>query len=262
MVPHGAIYEHAALYDLAFSYRDFAAESSCLRSVYQRRRGRAPRSFLELAAGPAGHALEMLSAGLDVMALDLAPDMAAYTRSKASARGLSLPYTVADMTDFAPPGSFDLAACLLCSASYLLTDDAVLSHLACVRSSLTNGGIYVLELTHPSELAGPRKSKSTWTMRDGEGELQVEWDGDPHDAIDGVWPAAVKLLYRPFDGSAPSSAEDNALQRGFTHAQICGLADRSGFTVEATLGGFDESVSLDSPAASRMIVVLGAGTAI
>lgn len=256
MVPHGAIYEHAALYDLAFSYRDFPVESGFLRGVYTRRRERSPRSFLELAAGPARHALEMLATGLDVMALDLAPDMAAYARGKAAARGLVLPYTVADMTDFAPHQAFDLAACLLCSASYLLTDDAMLSHLACVRASLARDGLYVLELTHPSELVGPRKTQSKWTMRDEEGELQVEWHGDPDATVDGTWAAEVRLHYRPFDGSAPFSTADKALQRGFTHAEIADLAARSGFAVEATLGGFDENVGLDSPNATRMMLVL------
>jgi SAM-dependent methyltransferase len=241
---------------LAFSYRDFAVESTCLRGIYERRRGRAPRSFLELAAGPAGHAFEMLSAGLDVMALDLAPDMAAYARSKADERGLVLPYAIADMIEFAPPGAFDLVACLLCSASYLLTDDAVLSHFASVRACLAGGGMYVLELTHPSELVGPRQTKSTWTMRDEAGELHVAWGGDPGAAIDGIWTAEVNLLYRPFDGSAPISVEDKAFQRGFTYSEVVDLAQRSGFSVEATLGGYDENVALDSPKATRMIVVL------
>jgi SAM-dependent methyltransferase len=261
MVPHGAIYEQAALYELAFSYRDHAVECVCLRDIYERRRGRPPRSFLELAAGPAGHAFEMLSAGLDVLALDLAPDMASYVSRKAKARGVILPYTVANMTEFPPLGTFDLAACLLCSASYLLTDEQVLSHFRSVRASLANGGMYVLELTHPSELVGALKSQSTWTMRDGAGELQVEWRGDPAAADDRIWQAEVSLVYRPFDGSSPFSVEDQARQRGFTRAEVVTLAQRSGFTVEATLGGFDENIELDSPRATRMIVVLGAQAA-
>jgi SAM-dependent methyltransferase len=255
-LPHRSIYEHPALYALAFSYRDYAVESACLRSFYERRRGRAPRSFFELAAGPAGHSLEMLANGVDVLALDLAPEMASYARSEANARGRALNYAVADMTSFAACGPFDLAACLLCSASYLLTDDAVISHLSRVRASLASGGMYVLELTHPSELAEARKTKSIWTMRDAGGELEVAWRGDPSQARDGIWQADVSFLYRPADGGAHVSLEASASQRGFTHAQIVNLAERSGFTVEATLGGFDENVALDSPRATRMLAIL------
>jgi len=60
--------------------------------------------------------------------------------------------------------------------------------------------------------------------------------------------------YEP-DGGAHVSLEASASQRGFTHAQIVNLAERSGFAVEATLGGFDENVSLDSPIATRMVVI-------
>lgn len=58
-LPHEAIYANAALYDLAVSYRDYALECRCLGDLYQLRRRRAPRSFLELAAGPAAHSVEM-----------------------------------------------------------------------------------------------------------------------------------------------------------------------------------------------------------
>jgi hypothetical protein len=116
--------------------------------------------------------------------------------------------------------------------------------------------MYVLELTHPAELGGLRKTSSTWTMRDDEGELHVAWRGAPDAAVDGIWPAEVNLLYKPFDGSSPFSVEDRAFQRGFTYAEIVNLAERSGLSVEATLGGFDENVRLDSPRATRMIVIL------
>ena len=131
MNTHSAVYGAAALYDLAFSYRDCKAESQFLRDVY-----RAPHRFLELAAGPGRHAVEMLAAGVDVVALDLAPEMASYARRKAEARKLSLHFVVADMTEFSTPSKFDLAACLLCSASYLLTHEAFLSHLTSVRRAL------------------------------------------------------------------------------------------------------------------------------
>src|SRR5262245_37216666 len=123
MTAHALVYGAPALYDLAFSYRYFARECSFLRGVYERRRGRPLRSFLELAAGPARHALGMCVAGVRATALDLSPKMAAYTATRAGELGLLLPYLVADMTAFETDDRFDLAASMLCSASYLLTDD-------------------------------------------------------------------------------------------------------------------------------------------
>jgi SAM-dependent methyltransferase len=241
---------------LAFSYRDYVVECGWLRGMYERRRGRAPRSFFEVAAGPAGHAIEMLAAGLMVQALDLSSEMAAHGRHKAAQRGLLLPYTVADMARFTAGGPFDLVACLLCSASYLLTDEAVLAHFASVRASLMDDGMYVLELTHPSELTGSAKSKHEWKTRDDAGELYVAWRGDPAMAVNGIWSANVTLCYRPDDGGAGILVEDEARQRGFTLAEITSLARRSDLAVEVTLGGFNDSLALENPEATRMVVVL------
>lgn len=256
MASHLGIYEAAALYDLAFSYRDFEAETRFILEAYRRRRGRAPTTLFELAAGPGRHALAAAAAGLSVAALDVSRQMAEYTRQKAELAGIHLDYRVADMSDFEPPGLFDLAICMLCSAGYLLSDTAVLSHLASVRAALEPDGMYLLELTHPTELSDARKSQSSWRMRDALGELHVDWSGDPSKAVNGIWESHAALVYQPFDGGPATRVEDRAQQRGFTLAELVSLAERSGFALEAALGGFDEGVALDDSSASRMMILL------
>ena len=93
MMEHATIYDAAALYDLAFSYRDFPREARFLRQLYAKRVGREPVSFLELAAGPARHALEMRAEGLDVVALDLSTAMAKHAQRRAQERGRREPRT-------------------------------------------------------------------------------------------------------------------------------------------------------------------------
>ena len=250
---HAAIYGAAALYDLAFGYRDFARECAFLRAVHDRRREQPLRSFLELAAGPARHALEMRAAGVRAAALDLSPEMAAYAAAKAGERGLTLPYLVADMTSFAHPDSFDLVANMLCSATYLLTDDAFVAHLDRVHAALADGGLYVMELPYPSDR---NKTKSTWTARDASGDLDVQWlDENTSDAR--MIRARVRLEYRPFDGSPPLLVEDEALQRLYSRADIEALVARSGrFAFDGLFGALDEGVPLDGESAWRMLVVL------
>jgi hypothetical protein len=194
-----------------------------------------------------------------VLALDRAPAMAAYAMQTAAERKLELPYVVEDMISFELPRSFDLAACMLCSATYILTDEDFVSHLRCVDAALSPDGIYVLELPHPSEMSGSAKTKNAWSMRDAGGNLDVEWTED-----EGTFaPVArsktcrVRLRYRPHQGS-PILIEDESRQRGFTRSDIEALVKASGcFRVEAVFGALDESVSLDSDSAWRMIIVLG-----
>lgn len=258
MTPHASIYGAPALYDLAFSYRDFGAESHFLRTLFKSQRGREALSFLELAAGPAHHTIDMLANGLHASGLDSSPHMAGYAGKKASERGLSLPYQVADMARFKSSQKFDLAACLLCSASYLLKDADVTSHFQCVRNALNDDGMYVLELTHPSELSGAPKSKRSWKMHDAQGELHVDWDGDPARAIAGIWRTDVRLRYQPFDGGAVMVVSDSANQRGFGYAEILSLAEPCGLSLAGCYGSFDEQVPFDSPHAQRMILALNA----
>ena len=258
MTPHASVYGAAALFDLAFSYRDFGLESHFLRTLFKGRRGREAHSFLELAAGPAHHSIDMLANGLDVTALDLSPQMAEYARKKAAGRGLILPYLVADMVRFQTTRRFDLAACLLCSASYLLKDADVSSHFRSVRAAMQDDGLYVLELTHPAELVGEPKSSHSWTMRDADGVLHVDWDGDPARAVAGIWRTDVRFRYQPHDGSATIVVSDTANQRGFGYAELLSLAEPCGFALEACFGAFDENVRLDDPSAKRMVLALRA----
>jgi SAM-dependent methyltransferase len=250
---HAAVYGAPALYDLAFGYRDYARECDFLRRACDMLRDQPPRSFLELAAGPARHALEMAAAGVRAAALDLSPEMAAYGAAKAGERGLTLPYLVADMTSFAHPDTFDLVASMLCSATYLLTDDAFVAHLDRVHAVLVDGGLYVMELVDPSDR---KKAKSTWTARDAAGELDVRWlDEETPDSR--ILRTRVRLEYKPFDGSPPTLVEDEALQRFYGLTDIEALiARRAHFEIAGLFGALDEGVPLDDEAAWRMLVVL------
>jgi hypothetical protein len=259
MTAHATIYEAAALYDLAFSYRDFPRESRFLCTLYEARRGRQPESFLELAAGPARHALEMQASGVSASALDVVPEMAEYAQKKAAERGLELDYLVADMTRFETARRFDLAACMLCSATYLLTDAAFRSHLGAVHAALAEGGMYVLELPHPGELERP-KTKGKWTIRDAAGELFVEWIEDETARDGNTWLARVRLEYRPLEGGAARIVSDASRQRDFTRAEIESFAAETGFIVEDVLGALDENIALDHEKAWRMLVVLRRGS--
>ena len=200
----------------------------------------------------------MAASGLDAVALDIVPEMAAYAKEAAKARGVEIDYVVADMSAFTLPRTFDLVVCMLCSASYLLTDDAFRANLSAVRAHLASGGLYVLELTHPEELDGNAKTQPIWKMRDDAGELEISWLTTPTDAMGRMWLSTSKMRYCPFDGSAPIEVHDEARQRGFRHAEIVGLATEAGMCVVATFGAFDETVDLSNPNAKRMLVVMEA----
>jgi ubiquinone/menaquinone biosynthesis C-methylase UbiE len=253
MIEHATIYDAPALYDLAFSYRDFPKETLFLRQLYAQRVGHEPRSFLELAAGPARHALEMRAEGLEVAALDLSAAMAGHSQRRAQERGLPFRYVVGDMTHFEFERPFDLIACMLCSATYLLTDEQFERHLRCVRAALADDGVYVLELPHPDE---PTEAKTAdrWTMKDDHGELSVEWCEAA--AVDKLLTIDVRLEYRYRDGRSPQLVVDRGRQRDISEAELKRMAQATGWVVSDVFGALDQAVALHDPKAWRMLAVL------
>lgn len=172
-----SLYSDPALYELAFSYRDVAAEVDVLEAWCERRRGRRPRRVLELAAGPAAHALEFARRGATSTALDTSPEMCEYARRRANAQGLALDLVAADMVRFRiPRRRFDLAVVMLDSASHILDLDDMVEHLRSVGAHLVRGGLYVMEMTHPADfLAGTPKTQSRWRLTRGATRVDVNF---------------------------------------------------------------------------------------
>src|SRR5262245_34655662 len=98
------MYEQPLIYDIAFGWRDFRAEVDLLVAWWARAAGlpagATPEAAIELAAGPADHALEFAQRGVRAAALDLAPEMNEYAAKKAAARGVALETIRGDMTEF------------------------------------------------------------------------------------------------------------------------------------------------------------------
>jgi len=256
---HADIYEQARAYDVAFSFRDYAKECDFLLEL-ARRYGRHEASrFLELAAGPANHAREMARRGLDTVALDRSPGMAAYGRARATSEGVSLEYVEADMEDFALARDFDLAACMIVSWSYLLDNAAVLAHLDRVAEHLADGGVYVVELSHPRDLLTTRRSTgNVWTQeRDGV-RVSTRWGlpDDPFDPVTQVRRVTVEIDVEDEHGTR--SWRDVAPQREFGPNEVQALVAANGrFEIAALLGALDADQPLDDDEASwRMIPVL------
>lgn len=256
---HLEFYSLARYYDIAFDFRDVPAECDFLGELARLHRGSAPRSFLELAAGPARHAREFARREIRATALDSAPGMVEY--ALAAARGQNIPFdcVCADMVDFRLPQTYDLAALLMDSSSYLLDNDAVLRHLACVADHLTAGGIYVLEMGHPRDAF--RVGTSTvdkWdTERDGV-KVSVAWgaEGDLFDPITQITEVSVTMRYESREGSGVVT--DRAPQRCFTANEVRALVTASGrFELVTMLGAMNLAVALSNEkAAWRMVPVL------
>ena len=247
-----SIYDAALGYEIAFSYRDVTAEVDALLRFC----GRRPTAALEVAAGPAVHAIECAQRGIRTAALDLSAAMCERALANATTAGVTLDVINADMRDFDTSYRVDLAFCMISSISHILTLDDLVAHLTAVRASLNDGGCYVIEGTHPSDYLHKKTVDSEWSVeRDGV-TVHVAWGNGTEvmDPVTQLTDVHVTMKMTDADGST-ATAESVEHDRFWTATEMVAAARLANLTVVAQYGDFDGN-GLSDEGAWRMITVL------
>ncbi len=79
------------------------------------------------------------------------------------------------MTRFRMPRPVDAAICMQDSQGHLLTNEAILSHLRCVRRAVRPGGLYVFDRYMCSSWTDPARRWS-WTRRRGRATVRATFE--------------------------------------------------------------------------------------
>lgn len=255
----GGLYAHAEAYQLAFSYRSFATEVSTVCGWYRNWTSIDPTTVLELAAGPADHAIEFGKRGSTVAALDISPDMLRYAADRAAVEGVSLQTIEADMVSFATATKYDLALLLIDSAAHMLDLESFVSHLKSVAACLTPDGLYLLEMTHPAEFFGaPSATETAWRMTRDDLVADFNWSTDGEvDPITQIYTARVTLDVRRA-GELITSICDRFPQRLWTATEFVAAVELSSqFEIVAQYGAMDLRTRIDDrDHAWRMVSIL------
>jgi SAM-dependent methyltransferase len=124
------------------------------------------RTVLDIACGTGPHLVRLSERGYRMSGLDLSPENIAYLRERAAQAGLDVDLHVADMTRFRLQRQVDAAICMQDSQGHLLTNEAILAHLRCVRQAVRPGGLYIFDRYMCSSWTEPARRWS-WTRRRG-----------------------------------------------------------------------------------------------
>jgi SAM-dependent methyltransferase len=253
------VFARPLIYDVAFSYRDVSAEVDLLLAWATRVSGQSPRSALELAAGPADHAIAMARRHLHCAAIDRSSAMCSYARQRAAEQAVVLRVHQADMVDFSIGERFDLACTMLSSLMFIYTLDHLVQHLRCVARHLEPGGVYIIEMPHPADfLTGRGRTSPPWSAaRDGL-EVEVRWGrpDDPYAPLTQTLDALVE--YRVRRGDQVELFRERTRMREWLASEFEAAVLLSGaFETVERHGAFELDAPLDSSEASwRMIQVL------
>jgi len=251
-------------YELACAYRDVPGEVDAWRAGSggtARLAGTAaadPGSVLELAAGPAEHALEFARRGARATALDLSPAMCARARDKARRDGLELTVVQADMRDFRLEPRYDLVVTMLNSVCHLMILDDLVAHLRTAAAHTAPGGWYIMELAHPADLlgrvppdqlgVGQRHGPAARPRPVGRRRRRdrPRHPGDP----------GARADHRPGRRGLPDPDRRGA-EPVWTATEVTAATRLAGgFAVTATYGDFADGVPVGAPSAWRLIMVL------
>jgi len=123
---------------------------------------------LDLCCGPARHALVLAQRGFEVTGVDRSTFLLGKARERSA--GTAIEFVQSDMRDFVRPGAFDLAISLFTSFGYFESRDEDLAVLRNIRTSLKQGGAFVIDVISKEYLI-PR-CPTLWEQRPN-GELQV-----------------------------------------------------------------------------------------
>jgi hypothetical protein len=184
--------------------------------------------------------------------------MLRYAADEAGKDGATVQWLEADMRDFRLATKVDAAFCMFDGLDCLLTNADLVRHFQAVAANLTPRGIYVVELTHPTEIDWTHYKKFHYAGTRGGVQVDIHWaTNDPHyDLATGV--AHVEVEMRVKDGSKDLVVHDAADERLMFPQEITLLGELSGaLKVVGWYGDFDLTCALDhSPRSRRMIGVL------
>ena len=180
------VYDEVTAYEVAFSFRDVPREVDLLTDWFERDGLGSLTSVIELAAGPADHALEFARRGITATALDINAAMCRRAEERRDAEQLTMHVIRADMTRFDVDSKADLALLMMDSATHLLSLDSMLGMLASTARAVRDGGLLVMEMGHPADfLTSQRRADVEWEEQRDDMTVKSRW-GTPDDDLDPV----------------------------------------------------------------------------
>jgi SAM-dependent methyltransferase len=256
-------YNVPRLYDIAYGWRDFRAECNFLIGQYQQVCGNSPTSAVELACGTGNHARMLAAIGVKTVGLDSNETMVAYARSQPGGDDPDVAWQVGDMRGFTLPTPVDLAFCLMDSLSHLLTLDEMVAHLGAVAQNVTEGGVYILDQSHPRDVFGHPDpgTPAEWESEDEDGDIVVEtvWgaEEDPFDATTQIGTLTVTMTAYQ-DGTEIQQVQTVVPSRLWLAGEMEAIIRLSGhWHLVARYGAMDAAVPWQNEApATRMVTVL------
>lgn len=218
----------AAGYDVVMEHVDYDAWAEFIHGLL-RRYAPGARSILELACGTGSFASAMQPlGGYEYLATDRSVEMLAVAEAKADFEGSDVEYAVADFLDFRTERPVDSVILLYDGINYLLDSVDVAEVFRRVFYSLRDGGVFVFDLSTPSNSV----NNAAWFDDEGEADEFRYRRSSVYDPITRIHETTLDMTI------GHESFREVHRERAYSVEEIRPLLEDAGFEVEAQLDGF------------------------
>ena len=141
-----AFSDSAAIYDVLYAHKPYAAEAAFAAAVLKQHGVRPPARLLDLACGTGRHLLEWEELGFAATGADASAAMLEVARHNAARTGSKAQFHHRPFEEVERiPGRFDAVMCMFSALNYLAAPEAMVPFLVKVRARLKRGGLLVLD---------------------------------------------------------------------------------------------------------------------
>lgn len=247
------VYSNPGYYEIAFSFRDIAAEVDVFEQCIEKYSQIPAATVLELGCGPAPHLTELARRGYRYIGLDLSSAMLEYAQSRADAVKASARFELADMMDFELDEQVDFAYILLGSLEPRNTAELI-SHFDCVSRALKQGGLYFLDWC--VAFAPSQERTESWEMVRGQVRVKTTAQTNLINPVEQIFEESLTLEVE--DGGAKKVLRGTSVVRQiYPQEFLLFVAARSDFEFAGWWNNWDITQPLDGKQEiSRPITIL------
>lgn len=257
MAEHCNLYDRAMYYDVIFN-RDVSREIQFVRDLYKKHVGSNVESVIDIACGPGYHARAFAREGVKAYGLDLRAEMLRFAEDAAKKEGAKVDWIEADMRTYSLPKPVDAAFCMFDGLDCLLTNENLVKHFQAVARNLTDKGLYIVDLSHPSEIDFAHYKKFHYSGKRDNVQVDIHWavNNPQYDLATGIAHVTVEMHIN--DNGKDMVVRDSADERLMFPQEIVLMGELAQtLKVIGWYGDFDVNQPLDhSTKSQRMIGVL------
>lgn len=252
------VYRHPRYYAIGYQWNT-KAECDFIEACLKKYGPSGAKRILDIGCGAGRHLLTLAKRGYHMTGVDVTPEMIAYVKEEAVKAKVRVTATVDDLRHLRTQGTFDAALCFMDTFRFLLTNDAIVTHLRRVAQLLVSGGLYLIDFWVPHQWDQMGNEIHQWEQTEGETTVRVFYLQHPETVDPLTQTFDDELVFEVREGEETTEIRGGPTRtRLLLPQEFLALVESAGvFDLVGTHGEFDVTKPLTRDSLSwRMISIL------